>query len=165
MENKEALIPQKFLNWAGEEAVRISERTHCEFDAAISMAKETYRHLLPSPAIEGKEEDEDDGYEGPTPEQMNKYMQGVKFLLAYYGHNKAYIECREKDKGAINVGDGWVQEFDIAVGVNLRDRHFKFAVQKKLVQIGLSNDILKPLIKWLWAYKNSDDEQPHTEGN
>lgn len=57
MENKDALIPQKFLNWAGEEAVRISERTYCEFDAAISMAKETYRHLLPSPAIEGKEED------------------------------------------------------------------------------------------------------------
>jgi len=38
-------IPKGYLNWAGEESVRIAERKRCEYDAALEMAKSAYQYL------------------------------------------------------------------------------------------------------------------------
>jgi hypothetical protein len=66
--------------------------------------------------------------DGLSPEKLAEHMQNIKFLTAYYGRKKTYIECMPGDNGAFNIPNTnrWLQEFDVKPGADWQIRRFKF---------------------------------------
>jgi hypothetical protein len=130
---------------------------------SATRAARKFERLIPGafglPELPAREEQEGESA-GLSPEKLAEHMQNIKFLMAYYGGKKTYIECMPHDKGAFNIPttNQWLQEFNVKPGANWQIRRFQFVIQDKLRTIGLSIDTLKPFIKWLWAYKSTKDE-------
>jgi len=96
---------------------------------------------------------------GLSPEKMAEHLHNIKFLMAYYGGKKTYIECMAGDKGAFNIPNTnkWLQEFDIKPGADWQIRRFKFAIQDWCVSF-MPRKTVEKFMEWLWAYKSTKDE-------
>jgi hypothetical protein len=97
---------------------------------------------------------------GMSPEKLAEHMQNIKFLMAYYGGKKTYIECMPGDKGAFNIPNTnkWLQEFNVKPGADWQVRSMKFAIQDWLRDCNIGLEFIQKFMTWLWAYKSTKDE-------
>lgn len=87
-------------------------------------------------------------------ENLRQHLENIKFMKAYYGHCKAYVECHPSDKGAFQIDGGkWITEVNIKHGSDWEVRRAKLSVLE-YVRLHRNGDlIIKDLNKFLFPPK------------
>jgi len=87
-------------------------------------------------------------------DNLRPHLENIKFLKAYYGHCKAYIECHPTDNGAFQIEGGkWLTEMDVTHGANWQVRHSKLQFRDWLYEQKISPDFLKKCLNELFHPK------------
>lgn len=98
-------------------------------------------------------------------DNLRPHLENIKFLKAYYGHCKAYVECHASDKGAFQIERGrWITEMDIKPGAEWQVRRAKLEHQDWLIQQKISPDFLKKCINQLFPRKTKWVSAIETDG-
>lgn len=93
-------------------------------------------------------------------ENLRPHLENIKFLKAYYGHCKAYVECHPSDKGAFQIEGGkWITEMDVKPGADWQVRHAKLQHKDWLYSQSIGREfyqkcvdqLFPPKTKWISA--------------
>lgn len=95
----------------------------------------------PSPTKEGEEE-----------RASYPHMENIKFMKAYYGHCKTYVECMPQDNGAFHIPytNKWLTELNVKPGIDWQARRLKFEIMDWMRDSNIGPEFLETFSKWLF---------------
>lgn len=98
-------------------------------------------------------------------DNLRPHLENIKFMKAYYGHCKAYVECHPSDKGAFQIEEGkWITEMDIKPGADWQVRHAKLRHKDWLLDQNIGREFLKKCVDQLFPIRTKWIAAIETDG-